>query len=107
MAAAAVLGLPVSGFNPRFPYSVGGRPVLPLPQRALAKKLAIVTEDYFKTMRISLLVGRSFTSADRDDAPKVCILNDSLARRLFPGESALGKVMLEFRTPTSRPKSSA
>ena len=93
VAAAAGLGLPVSGFNPRFPYSVGGRPVLPLPQRALAN-LAIVTEDYFKTMRISLLAGRSFTSADRDDAPKVCILNDSLARRLFPGESALGKVIL-------------
>ena len=93
VAAAAGLGLPVSGFNPRFPYSVGGRPVLPLPQRALAN-LAIVTEDYFKTMRISLLAGRSFTSADRDDAPKVCILNDSLARRLFPGESALGRVIL-------------
>ena len=92
VAAAAGLGLPVSGFNPRSPYSVGGRPILPLPQRPLAN-LAIVSEDYFKVMRIPLVAGRSFTSPTRDGGPR-------LHRQRIAGqatvsdESALGKVIL-------------
>jgi len=96
VAAAAGLGLPVSGFNPRSPYSVGGRTILPLPQRPLAN-LAIVSEDYFKVMRIPLVAGRSFTADDREGGPGACIVNESLARRLFPTESALGKVILRGR----------
>ena len=92
-AAAAGLGLPVSGFNPRTPYGVAGRPVLPLTQRPLAN-LAIVSDNYFAVMRITLLAGRVFGPADREGAPGVCIINESLATRLFPGESPLGKVML-------------
>src|SRR6185436_8582589 len=34
--AAAVMGLPMSGFLPRFPYSVGGRPILEIAKRPLA-----------------------------------------------------------------------
>ena len=91
--AAAVIGLPLSGFNPRAPYSVDGRPILPLPQRPLAN-LGIVSPDYLALMRIALVAGRPFTSQDRDGAPGVCIINESLASRLFPGESALGKVLM-------------
>jgi len=91
--AAAAIGLPLSGFNPRSPYSVAGRPVLPLPQRPLAQ-LAIVSDDYFRMMRISLVAGRAFTPDDRDGSPGVCIVNESLATRLFPGESPLGRTLL-------------
>jgi predicted permease len=94
--AAAAVGLPVSGFNPRAPYSVSGRPVLPLPQRPIAN-LAVVTEDYFALMRIPIVAGRAFTAADREGAPGACIVNESLARRLFPGESALGHVLMRGR----------
>ncbi len=94
--AAAVIGLPMSGFNPRMPYGVAGRPVLPLPQRPLAN-LAIVSDDYFTLMRIGFAAGRGFTAQDREGGAGVCIINESLARRLFPGESALGKVMLRGR----------
>ena len=94
--AAVAIGLPLSGFNPRSPYSVGGRPVPPLPQRPLAN-LGIVSEDYFRMMRIALVAGRAFTAADREGAPGVCIINESLAKRLFPGVSALGQVILRGR----------
>ena len=104
--AAVAIGLPLSGFNPRSPYSVGGQQILPLSQRPLAG-LAIVSDDYFGAMRISLVAGRAFTAADRDGAPRVCIINESLARRLFPGESALGRVLLRGRTPRSAARSSA
>ena len=91
--AAASLSLPLSGGSPRSPYGIAGRPVPPLPQRPLAG-LEIVSPDYFRLMRITLAAGRTFTDADRAGAPAVCIVNDSLARRLFPGESALGRVVL-------------
>jgi predicted permease len=99
--AAATLGLPMSGFNPRSPYSVAGRDVLPLPQRPIAN-LAIVSDGYFRALRISLLAGRAFDANDREGSPGVCILNESLATRLFPGESALGHVMLRGRNAELR-----
>ena len=92
-SAAAVIGLPLSGFNPRSPYSIAGRPVLPLPQRPIAQ-LDIVSDDYFSTLKIPLRQGRGFTPQDREGAPNVCIINETFAKRLFPGESPLGHVML-------------
>jgi len=94
--AAAAVGLPLSGFNPRSPYSVEGRPILPLSQRPLAG-LAIVSDGYFEALGITLVTGRTFTAADRDGATRVCVINESLARRLFPGESPLGRVLLRGR----------
>jgi predicted permease len=91
--AAVVLGLPLSGFLPRSPYTVSGRQVLPLAQRSLAG-LNIVSENYFRLMRIPFVTGRAFGPDDRATSPGVCIINESLAKRLFPGESALGHVLL-------------
>jgi predicted permease len=95
-AAAAAVGLPLSGFNPRSPYSVEGRPILPLAQRPLAG-LGIVSEGYFEAMGIPLLAGRTFATADRQGAPGVCVINESLAQRLFGDESPLGHVLLRGR----------
>ena len=94
--AAAAIGLPLAGINPVSPYSVGGRPILPLSQRPLAG-LGIVTEDYFKLLRIPFVEGRAFAASDREGAPGVCIINESLAKRLFPGQSALGQFILRGR----------
>jgi len=95
-SAAAAVGLPLSGFAPQSPYSIRGQDILPLPKRPLAG-LRIVTEDYFKTMGIPLREGRAFTPLDRVGAPGACIINESFARRLFPGISAVGQVMLRGR----------
>jgi predicted permease len=50
-----------------------------------------VTPDYFQTMGIPLLGGRTFSSADRPDTPGVAIINENAARRFWPDEQALGK----------------
>src|SRR5262249_3548539 len=47
--------------------------------------------DYFKAIGIPLLQGRAFTEADRMQAPPVLIINETMARRVFPDGSALGK----------------
>ena len=46
---------------------------------------------HFRTLQITLLAGRDFTHADDDRAPRVAIVNETLARRLWPGEQALGQ----------------
>ena len=90
--AAVALGLPLAG-NPRAPYSVGGRPILPLPQRPLAG-FGIVSEDYFRLMRIGFAEGRGFRPEDREGSPNAIIVNESFARHVFPGESAIGKTLM-------------
>lgn len=53
--------------------------------------LQITGLDYFRTMGTPLLRGRDFTAQDSASAPRVTIINESLAARLFPGGDALGK----------------
>jgi predicted permease len=50
-----------------------------------------VSEDYFKTLGIPLLAGRTLTSRDRADRPPVTVISESAARRFWPGESPVGK----------------
>jgi putative ABC transport system permease protein len=73
----------------RPPWPVDGWPEL------LARDVGwrIVDEDYFRTMGIPLLEGRFFTSADGPESHPVIILNESLARVLFPDRKAVGSVV--------------
>jgi len=52
---------------------------------------ACVTPGYRRAMRIRLTNGRDFTSRDVAGAPGVAMVSESLARRLWPGEDALGQ----------------
>lgn len=95
-SAAVSLGVPLTGLLPRATYAVHGRPVPPLAERALAQ-YNLTSEHYFETMRIALREGRLFGPQDNEKSPNVCVINEALARRLFPGQSALGKVLLRGR----------
>jgi putative ABC transport system permease protein len=57
----------------------------------LPVKLVIVTPGYFRTLGIRLVAGRDFAEQDTVHAPRVAIINESMAKRLWPGENALGK----------------
>jgi putative ABC transport system permease protein len=50
-----------------------------------------VTPDYFRAMGIPLRAGRYFNENDNANAPRVLLLNEALARKLFPGEDPVGK----------------
>lgn len=52
-----------------------------------------VSPDYFRTMGVPILQGRGFTDADTPDTPAVAIVNETMARRYWPGESAVGKTV--------------
>ncbi len=54
----------------------------------------VVEPDYFKTMRMTLVSGRDFTAADRRGAQDVVIVNETAARRMWPNQDPLGKVLV-------------
>jgi putative ABC transport system permease protein len=51
----------------------------------------VISPDYFRAVDVPLLAGRPFSAADRVGAEGVVIVNRTLARRIWPGESPLGK----------------
>jgi len=52
-----------------------------------------VTPEWFRTLRVPLVAGSGLTDADRRDGRKVLVLNATAARRFWPNESAIGKVI--------------
>ncbi len=56
-----------------------------------------VTPDYFQTLEIPLKAGRLFTEQDNLDSTKVVIINETLARRLWPGENPIGRRFAVWR----------
>jgi predicted permease len=53
----------------------------------------VVTDGYIKAMGIPLVAGRDLSERDTPDTEKVIVVNETLARRLWPGQSAIGQVM--------------
>ena len=91
---AAVTGSPpVGGGFARAVYAVQGQPVPPLAERPIAF-IDDVSGDYFRLLRVPLKAGRAFESTDLLNAPQVCIINESFARRLFPAGNAVGQFLL-------------
>jgi len=58
-----------------------------------------VSPEFFKTLSINLLKGRVFTEQDRIGAPRVALINQAAAERLFPGEDPLGKRIRPYVDP--------
>ena len=81
--------LPLSGEAPTTGLTIEGR--ASEPGRAPMGLIHSVGADYFRTLGIALVKGRGFTTHDDLNAPPVLIVNETLAKRLFPGEDAIGK----------------
>lgn len=63
----------------------------PTPANRINARMQLVTPGYLETMRVPLRSGRTFTDLDRRSAPRVMIINESLARTAWPDESPIGK----------------
>ena len=89
--ASAAMPLPLTDNSLRTSFEIEGRPMAKsdLPRT----QIRAVGLDYFKTMRIPLLAGREFTARDDRNASHVIIINQTLARKFFPNENAIGKHM--------------
>ena len=89
--AGAVLSLPLRGDT----FNLGRNVILEgAPDTSENEKNAFylsVTPEYFNTLQVPLKQGRLFTDHDDMQSPKVAIVNETMARQLWPGESPIGR----------------
>jgi len=100
MQSAAVSAAPPLSEIRITPILPEGRPDVPLAQRPFIVVEA-TSPDYLKTMRIPVLLGRSFTAGDTAKAPGVVIINDALAHRFWPNENPVGRHIIVGRGPSA------
>jgi predicted permease len=80
------------------PPRSGERSVVEIPGRDMtghdAPILQRISSDYFATMKIPLVRGRVWSDSERAGAPHVAVVNQTMARELWPDESAIGRRLL-------------
>jgi putative ABC transport system permease protein len=84
--------IPLNGGN-RTLYARGDRDVPPIEKRANAPSHDIAP-NYLKTWGIPLLTGREFNEHDTAESQKVCLVSQAGAKKVWPGESPIGKTLL-------------
>jgi predicted permease len=91
--AGAGSDLPWTGYDENADgYRIEGRP----PSFKTVARYHIAMADYFRALGTPLIAGRFFDAHDDEKAPTVLIVNESMAKRYWPGESAVGK-RISFR----------
>jgi putative ABC transport system permease protein len=99
-SAALVNYLPLGGANSSDSFLVEGQPE-PAPGQENNGRYRVCTPDYFQTMGISILKGRPFNDQDKAGVKPVVIVNETLARRYWPNDDAIGK-RIRFEGPLDK-----
>ena len=72
-------------------------PSPPPPQNDSAPDARLVSRDYFDALGIRIIAGRGFDDRDRAGAPRVLLINQTLASRTFSGQRAIGEIVYAGR----------
>ncbi len=89
-AVGAVSRLPLAGGNSSRSFNTPGD------DKDYSADIRVSTPDYFRTMGIPLLKGRSFSESDVGSAVNVAVINNALAHAVFPGQDPIGKQLTNF-----------
>ncbi len=91
--AAAAVGkpIPMSGAQEATVFAVEGRPRPRSSAEVPITEYVVASEDLFASLGTPLIEGREFTVADRERSERVVIVNETMVRQLWPGQSALGR----------------
>jgi putative ABC transport system permease protein len=89
-SVGAVSRLPLSGGNSDRSFKIPGS------NKDYNADFRVSTPGYFQAMGIALLKGRNLTQQDRSGSTQVAIVNEALARSVFPGEDPTGKYITDF-----------
>ena len=92
-AAGLCRFLPLSGNDASLNFQIEGQPRLSAADQPRAK-YRVASEGYFSALGIPLVRGRLFDSRDNQSTPKVVIINQTAARRYWPGENPIGRRIL-------------
>lgn len=96
-AATIDNSFPLTGMTPGTDFDIAGEPTPPPGQDHLTE-VQLVGSDYFRTMQIPLLRGRTFSDQEETIESHVVIVSESLARQYFPGEDPLGqKIRIDMK----------
>jgi putative ABC transport system permease protein len=79
----------------RMPAHVEGRPPARSGEETIVQTHS-VSDGYFETLRVRLIAGRFFTPHDGPIGQPVVIVNESFAKRLFPGEDPVGRRLVRL-----------
>jgi putative ABC transport system permease protein len=101
-AAALGLNIPFDNNEWDSSFHITGTPPYPPGERPEAE-INIVTPDYFRVMRMSLLRGRAFTTNDRANQPRSVIIDESLAQKYFPGKDPIGQQIDDNQSDEKNP----
>ena len=96
-SASVSRGLPIGDWAGQF-FTTSDQPNPPAGQVPDANYV-VAGPDYFRTLQIPLLAGRSFSEQDTGTSERVVVVNEQLARTYWPGQNALGK-QLRMGTPS-------
>jgi putative ABC transport system permease protein len=104
VSVGAATALPTSPLGPDFERPVWDQSSLATEEDKRSADVRMITPDYFRTLGISVLKGRGFTSQDGPDAPKVVIINQTLARRIWKNKNPIGqKLVVDYSTAGTYP----
>jgi putative ABC transport system permease protein len=92
-SAALTDSVPLSGGQALAPIAVQGTSIPPLSERPNANR-HLVSPKYFQTLGIPIRAGRDFDERDSARVPHVVIVNETFARRFFPGVDPMGKTLV-------------
>ena len=88
--------------GPTAAFRVEGRPET-TPDKWPGANYRVVTPNYFRAMGIPIVQGRAYTDRDNETTPLVMIVNQELARTVFPGEDPVGKRINFGRVENGQP----
>ncbi|MGH9753314.1 MAG: ABC transporter permease [Blastocatellia bacterium] len=89
---------PLEGGISLAPLQVEGRPPFEQGQGPMID-INLISPGYFQSMGIEMRAGRPFATQDGAEAPKVVIVNETIARRFFPNENPVGHRLLIEQIP--------
>jgi putative ABC transport system permease protein len=89
-SAALTMSLPIRGSNWGSVFMAVDKPVTNAAELPHSDYIRI-SRNYFDTMGMKIVRGRSFSAADTPDSPLVAVINETLARQIWPGEDPVGK----------------
>ena len=92
-AAGAISFLPITGLGSATSFTVAGRPAPPAGAEPVTD-VRIVAGGYFGAMGIPLRRGRLLEPGDTGPRARVLLINETLARQIFPGEDPLGRELV-------------
>jgi putative ABC transport system permease protein len=94
----------MSPIGPNFDRPIWAEGKTPPPGGSRRADVRMATPGYFQTLGISLLRGRVFDESDTPESSKVVVVNESLARQVWPGEDPIGKrLVIDYSTAGTYP----